>query len=57
MSYGKILMEDGETEVSIELEGAESYRGPLGVTEDLKKKKKKFSEIMELVGQPAWKCF
>ena len=50
MAYGKILMEDGETVVSIELEEAESYRGPLGVTEELKKK---FSEIMALVGQTA----
>lgn len=50
MPYGKILMEDGETEVSIELEEAEGYRGPLGVADDLKKK---FSEIMGLVEQTA----
>jgi hypothetical protein len=50
MSYGKILMEDGETDVSIELDEAENYRGPLGVTDDLKKK---FSEIMGLVEQTA----
>jgi hypothetical protein len=50
MPYGKILMEDGETEVSIELDVAENYRGPLGVTDDLKKK---FSEIMGLVEQTA----
>ncbi len=47
MPYGKILMEDGETEVSIELEETEGYqRGPLGVTDELKRK---FSEIMGLV--------
>ena len=48
MAYGKILMEDGETEVYIEIDDREGRRGPLGVTEDLKKK---FSEIMGLVGQ------
>jgi hypothetical protein len=50
MSYGKILMEDGKTEVSIEIEEAESYRGDLGVTDDLMKK---FSDIMGLVEQTA----
>ena len=50
MPYGKILMEDGETEFSIELEEAEEYRGPLGVTDDLKKR---FGEIMGLVEQTA----
>lgn len=44
-------MDDGETEVSIELEERDGYRGPLrGVTDDLKKK---FSEIMGLVDQTA----
>ncbi|MDD1761280.1 MAG: hypothetical protein LUQ59_03525 [Methanothrix sp.] len=51
MPYGKILMEDGETEVSIEIEETEGYRrGPLGVTDDLKKR---FGEIMGLVEQTA----
>ena len=30
MAYGKILMEDGETEVSIEIDEREGRRGPLG---------------------------
>ena len=50
MAYGKILMEDGETEVYIEIDEREGRRGPLGVSDDLKKK---FSEIMVLVGQTA----
>ena len=50
MPYGKILMEDGKTEVLIELDDTETYRGELGVIDDLKKK---FSEIMGLVEQTA----
>lgn len=50
MPYGMILMEDGETEISIELEEAESYQGNLGVPDELKKK---FSELMGLVEQTA----
>ena len=50
MAYGKILMEDGETEVYIEIDEREGRRGPLGVSDDLKKK---FSEIMGLVEQTA----
>ena len=50
MPYGKILMEDGETVVSIELDDVEGRRGQLGVKDDLKKK---FGEIMGLVEQTA----
>jgi hypothetical protein len=49
MPYGKILMEDGKT-VLIEIGDAESYRGKMGVIDDLKEK---FSEIMGLVEQTA----
>lgn len=51
MPFGKILMEDGETVVSIELDEAKGRGGkPLGYKEDLKKK---FGEIMSLVEQTA----
>ncbi len=46
MPYGTILMEDGKTEVLIELGDSQTYRGELGVVDDLKEK---FSEIMQLV--------
>ncbi len=50
MPYGKILMEDGETVISIEVEDAENCQRDLGVTGELKRK---FSEIMALVDQTA----
>jgi len=50
MPYGTILMEDGKTEVLIELGDTQTYRGELGVVDDLKEK---FSEIMDLVEQTA----
>jgi hypothetical protein len=50
MPYGKIVMDDGKTEVLIEIGDSDSYRGELGVIDDLKEK---FSEIMDLVGMTA----
>jgi hypothetical protein len=52
MPYGTILMEDGKTEVLIELGDSEieTYQGELGVIDDLQEK---FSEIMGLVEQTA----
>ena len=50
MPYGKIVLEDGTTEVLIELGDSETYRGELGVIDGLKEK---FSEIMELVEETA----
>ena len=38
MPYGKIVLEDGKTEVLIELGDCETYRGELGVIDDLKEK-------------------
>jgi hypothetical protein len=50
MPYGKILMDDGKTEVLIEVGDTETYRGELGVIDDLKEK---FDDIMGLVEQTA----
>jgi hypothetical protein len=50
MPYGKILMNDGKTEVLIEVGDSETYRGELGVIDDLKEK---FDDIMSLVEQTA----
>ena len=50
MPYGTILMEDGKTEGLIEVGDTETYRGELGVIDDLKEK---FSEIMCLVEETA----
>jgi len=50
MPYGKIVLEDGKTEVLIEVGDADSYRGELGVIDDLKEK---FSEVMDLVRETA----
>ena len=46
MPYGKIVLEDGKTEVLIELGDAETYRGDLGIVDGLKEN---FSAIMGLV--------
>jgi hypothetical protein len=50
MAYGTIVLEDGKTEVLIEIGDAESYRGELGVIDDLKEK---FADIMGLVKETA----
>jgi hypothetical protein len=50
MPYGKIVLEDGKTEVLIEIGDTESYRGELGIIDDLKEK---FNEIMNIVGETA----
>ena len=50
MPYGTIVLEDGKTEVLIEIGDAENYRGELGIIDDLKEK---FSEIMSVVGETA----
>ncbi len=48
--YGTIVLEDGKTEVLIELGDTESYRGELGVIANLKEK---FADIMGLVENTA----
>ncbi len=48
--YGKILMEDGKTEVLIEIGDTGSYQGKMGVIDELREK---FSEIMTLIEQTA----
>lgn len=48
--YGKILMEDGKTEVLIEIGDGGSYQGKMGVIEGLKES---FGEIMAIVQQTA----
>lgn len=50
MPYGTIVLEDGKTEVLIEVGDEDSYSGELGAIDDLKKK---FSEIMDLVRETA----
>jgi hypothetical protein len=48
--YGKILLEDGKTEVLIEIGDTGSYQGKMGVIDGLKEK---FGEIMGIVEQTA----
>lgn len=50
MPYGTIVLDDGKMEVLIEIGDAETYRGELGIIDDLKKK---FTEIMRLVEETA----
>jgi hypothetical protein len=48
--YGKILMEDGKTEVLIEIGDTGSYQGKMGVIDELREN---FSKIMALIEQTA----